>query len=100
MFDLLGVIGFDDAIVLGLGGAGFLIAKRMFRIEKEFLEEHGDRIEQENERVVEAWRASRPRQRKLVIQRTFKPPGFLRPVIGVKRKYKRDPRPWYKRIFS
>jgi len=94
MYEFLGVFLVDDAIVLGIAAAALLFAKRQYRVEREFLEEHGDRIERENQRIVRAWRASRPRQKKLVIDRTFTPPVLLPPKVGVRRKYKRDPRPW------
>ena len=96
---MLGVIGIDDAVVLGLGGIALSYAAHYRHTKNRLLEKHGDRIEEENEREVETWRASRPRQRKISITRTFKQ-DFFSPAVDVTRKYRRDPRPWYQRWFS
>ncbi len=97
---LVAVIGVDDAIVLGIGLAGVLFGARQKRVQSEFLDEHLDKIEEENERIANAWRASKPHEKKLVVDRVFTPPVLLAPPVRVKQKFKRDPRPWYERLFS
>lgn len=91
--EVLAVLGLDDAVFIGIGAAAMLLAKRQSRVKAKFLQQHQEKIEEENQRVAEKWRASQPRKRKLVIERTFKPPVFLAPRIKIKRKFKRNPRP-------
>jgi hypothetical protein len=95
---ILAVVGVDDAVVLGAGALMALVARRRARLKTEFLKDCQERIERENELVAENWRSSNPKERKLVIERTFRPPGFLAPKIRIKEKFRRNPRPWYKRL--
>ena len=99
IYPLLAVIGVDDAIVLGIGLAGVLFWARQKRIQSEFLDEHLDKIEEENERIADAWRASKPQENKLIVDRVFTPPVLLAPQVRVKQKFNRDSRPWYERWF-
>lgn len=48
------------------------------------------KILEENEEIVEAWRASRPDAKYLRIEHSVKPPGVFSPTITVRRTYTRD----------
>ena len=82
-----------------IGTAVALFGVRQAKVRSEFLEENREKIEQENEHIAQVWRACNPRERKLIIDRKFKPPVFLAPTIRIKQKFKRDLSPWYERWF-
>ena len=86
--------------VIGAGVAGVAFLFRQDRVQRDFLEKHEELIDKENERIADAWRASNPDKKKLVIDRKFKPPVFLPPTIHMRQTFKRDTRPWYERWFG
>ena len=100
MFELLAVLGVDDGLIaIGLGVAAGFFRARQAKVKADFLQQHGDQIEAENERIANDWRASKPRKKRLLVDREFKPPVLLAPTVRVKQKFKRDPRPWYRKLF-
>ena len=79
-------------ILIGIAVAGLLFGLRQDSMRSEFLRKHGSQIKEENETIADAWRASNPREKKLVVKRTFKPPGLLSPTVRMRKKFKRDKR--------
>ncbi len=101
MTEVFAVVGIDDAMVMiGIGTAGLLFRARQKRVKAKFLERNLGQISKENATIADQWRAEKPREKKLVVDRAFKPAAFLAPTVRVKQAFKRDPRPWYKRWFS
>ena len=77
---------------IGVALAGLIFKLRQARIRRQFVKQHGSQIRTENEAVAEVWRHRRPKEKKLVVERTFRPDGFLAPTITVKQRFRRDRR--------
>jgi hypothetical protein len=100
MSSLLAVIGIDDLVIAGVAAVSIAFAARQRRIKANFLRRHGEAIREENERIAAVWRAKRPREKELVVDRRFKPPVSLAPTVKVSEKFRRDPSPRYEGWFS
>jgi len=77
---------------IGVAFAGLLFKIRQAGIKRRFLKQHRVQIRHENEAVAEAWRNRRPREKRLVIERTFRPNKFLPPTITIRQRFQRDKR--------
>jgi len=77
--------------IAGVAVAAALLGIRRAVVKQDFLDRHKRQILEENEEIVESWRASDSDGKRLLIERRFKPPGINMPTITVKRTYRRDP---------
>lgn len=59
------------------------------REELRFRQQHGRRIREENEHLASKWRASKPRERNLTVERRFRV-FDLWPDVRIKQTFKRD----------
>ena len=87
-------------IGIGIGGAAVLFGIRQLVVRRQFLERYKSQILEGNEEIVETWRDSGPKENHTIVERRFRPPVLLAPTVAIRRRYRRDPRPWYVRLFS
>ena len=75
---------------VGAALAGLVLKIRQARIRRRFVKQHGLWIRQENEAIAEAWRNRLPKEKRLLVERTFRPNAFLAPTITVTQRFRRD----------
>jgi len=80
--------------VIGIAAvAGLLWSLRQARVRADFSQEHGQQIAAENEMIAQTWRASHPKEKRLVVRREFRPQVPWPPTVRIRQKFKREVRP-------